>query len=158
MKQKQSALAFVLKGLIPYTRENLMLSFKPGAFFAELEKVSKYNQKTLRNAYYRGCKTGLIYNSSSSPKLTRRGIIKVQPYVTRKIQGAGRLIVIFDIPEADARLRRQLRKQLKEWQFEQIQKSVWATDMDYTRGLFELVEELGAGKYVEIYEGAKLSS
>jgi DNA-binding transcriptional regulator PaaX len=155
-RNKQSALVFVLKGLVPYTRENLMLSFKPKMFFAELEKVSKYNQKTLRNAYYRGFKTGLIQNSTTTPRLTKRGIIKVQPYITTKIKGKGRLVVIFDIPEVNAGLRQQLRKQLQDWQFEQIQKSVWATDLDYKEGLIDLIAELNAGRYVEIYEGARL--
>ena len=65
-------------------------------------------------------------------------------------------MVIFDIPEDEVGLRQRLRAQLKEWQFDQIQKSVWATDMDYRDALVGLITELSAEEYVEIYEGARL--
>lgn len=155
-RKKQSALIFVLKGLIPYSRENLMLAFSPNKFFNELEKISRYDQKVLRNAYYRGRKSGYITGTNTKPKMTRRGVIKIQPFVTTKLTHKGRLMIIFDIPENKAALRQQLRMQLKDWQFEQIQKSVWATDLDYREGLAELIEELHLGKYLQIYEGAKL--
>lgn len=65
-------------------------------------------------------------------------------------------MVIFDIPESSAAIRQRLRDLLKELEFKQIQKSVWSTEFDHRETLVEAIAELKAGKYVQIYEAAKL--
>lgn len=65
-------------------------------------------------------------------------------------------MVIFDVPEEELALRQRLRLQLKKWDFIQVQKSVWATDMDYKDHLIMFIDELGLRDCVEIYESAKL--
>ncbi|MGB4967425.1 MAG: hypothetical protein WBO35_04455 [Candidatus Saccharimonadales bacterium] len=66
---RHPALVYVLRGLFPPTRENLLLSFKPGLFFAELEKVSGYKKRTLQQTFYRARKQGLI-STHPVPHLT----------------------------------------------------------------------------------------
>ncbi len=57
---RRSPLVYVLVALVPYTQPNLLLAFKPGLFFIELEKVSRYKQATLKAAYWRAQRQGLI--------------------------------------------------------------------------------------------------
>ena len=45
---------------------------------------------------------------------------------------------------------------LKEWNFRQVQKSVWESDMDYEEPLIDVIAELKLGRYVEIFEGARI--
>jgi len=155
-RKKQSALVFILKGLMPYSRENLMLSFSPNRFFNELEKVSGYKQNTLKNAYWRAQKQGFIKETEKITKLTAKGIKEVRPFTAKRLGKNARLMVIFDIPELQAGKRRQLRDILKLWGFKQIQKSVWTTDRDHRTLLIELIADLNLGGCVEVYEGSRL--
>lgn len=153
---KNSALIFILKGFIPYTEENMLLAFKPTKFFNELEKISKYRKSTLKHAYWRARKDGLVEVSGKTAKLTDKGIALIKPFTAKKLSNKSRLMVIFDIPEDQGYRRQQFRNILKSWGFEQIQKSVWVTDVDYRGLLKEVIEELEITKFVEIYEGLRL--
>jgi DNA-binding transcriptional regulator PaaX len=155
-RKKQSALIFVLKAFIPYSRENLMLAYKPNKFFYELEKTSKYKQMTLKNAYWRAKKQGFIQESEELVRLTAKGQKEIQPFIAQKLSNNSKLMVIFDIPEQNAAKRRKFRDILKLWDFVQIQKSVWVTDSDYRELLIEAVAELSLSGCVEIYESNRL--
>lgn len=148
-------LFYVLKGLIPYTRENMLLSFRPGRYFDELEEVSGYPKQTIKTAYYRAKKSGYIEKGTSS-RLTNLGNQKLQPFLAKKLRGGGKLMVIFDIPREHNGLRRQFRALLKEWGFIKIQQSVWATSFDHVESVRTAVDELGLQDYVQLYEAAKL--
>ncbi len=154
--KKRSALTHVLMAFVPYSRENLMLAYKPSLFFNELEKSSGYRQDTLKNAYWRAQQRGYIKNTGRSPQLTASGLEEVRPFMAKHLGRKARLVVIFDVPEDSRAQRQQLRGLLKSWGFEQIQKSVWATDMDYRELLIEAVAELRLGGCVEIYESLRL--
>ncbi len=154
MRRKHSALVHILRALIPYTEENLLLSFSPNRFFNELEKSSGYNKSTLRNTYDRARRDGYI--NKQSPRLTKEGELKIQPFIATRLGGHGKLMVIFDVPEDRANDRRRLRTMLKEWNFRQVQKSVWESDMDYEEPLIDVIAELKLGRYVEIFEGARI--
>jgi len=149
-----SALKYVLLALVPYSRQNLMLSFKPNRFFYELEKQSRYSQKTLRQAYYRGQTRGFIEQSSA--RLTQKGRIEIQPYIATRLNDNVRIMVVFDVPEQKSAARQSLRLLLKSWGFTQVQKSVWSTDMDYLAALKEVIVELDIPGCVEIYESSRL--
>jgi hypothetical protein len=151
--QRRTALTEVLLALVPYTRQNLVLAQRPRRFFSELEQASDYSQATLRAAYRRALIKGLIDPQGTS--LTPIGLRSVQPFIAERLPG-GKLIVIFDIPESHASDRRQLRLFLKHWGFNQIQKSVWATDRDHRDALLDIVGKLKIGSYVELYEGVRL--
>lgn len=151
---KHSALKFVLLGLVPYSRQNLMLSFKPSNFFSELEKQTKYSERTLKQAYTRAQKRGLI--DSLQPKLTSAGYRQIQPFIAKRLKNEAQLMVIFDVPEVEAALRRKFRWILRGWGFQQVQKSVWISDMDYRAALKNVISDLGIYGYAEIYECSKL--
>lgn len=155
-RKKHSALIFVLKSMIPYSQENIMLGFKPNQYFNELEKVSGHKRATLKNAYWRAQQQGYLDSSGKQPKLSAKGLKEVQPFLAKHLGNQARLLVIFDVPENKRAARNQLRAQLNYWGFEQIQKSVWASDMDYRELLIETIGELQLGGCVEIYESVKL--
>lgn len=61
-------------------------------------------------------------------------------------------IVVWDIPENKRRLRDLLRRKLKEWKFEHVQKSVWVSKRNVTVRLRSLVKELEMGDWVIVIE------
>lgn len=60
-------------------------------------------------------------------------------------------IVIFDIPERHRKLRDALRYRLKEWQFKQMQKSVWVSKKDIVDELKSFIKEIGIENWVKIF-------
>lgn len=141
---------------MPYTRENLLLVYKPNKFFNELERSSQYSRPTLHNALWRAQKQGLIERENQIIRITEKGLQKIQPYTAKKLLREARLMVTFDIPEARADLRQRIRILLREWRFKQVQKSVWVSEYDYGKMLIKAVEEMKAEKYVQIFECARI--
>lgn len=152
----KSALVYILKGLIPYTDANLKLAFSPNRFFNDLEKISQYKKSTFKTTMWRAENRGYIRRVKNSYQLTELGKNKIKPYTAKKLEKEARLMIIFDIPENKAHLRNQLRWLLRQWDFYQIQKSVWATAKDYKKDLITAIEQLGLEDWVELYESAKL--
>lgn len=156
MSRKKSALTQVLLALIPYSKQNLLLSYSPNRFFNQLERESGYSVETLKTAYKRANKKGLLKENHQSPRLTKRGYREIWPFVATKLGSHAHLMVIFDVPEEFRGRRQKFRRLLKEWQFKQVQKSVWVTDMNYQEALLEVIDDLKLGSFVEIYESARL--
>ncbi len=67
-------------------------------------------------------------------------------------------VVIFDIPEEKRRIRDQFRRKLKHWGFKNWQQSVWVSKADVTDKLRALIEELGIGQWVAVFESGNVSS
>lgn len=149
---KKSALTHILLALIPYSRQNLLLSYSPNRFFNELERKSGFKTESLKVAYKRGMTRGLISEPVGKPQLTRLGLRHIQPFVAKKLSGKAILMVIFDIPEQKSTTRAHLRRLLKSWGFEQVQKSVWSTKKDYREALSETITELQLEEHVQLYE------
>lgn len=154
--RERSALVYVLIALIPYSKPNLLLAYKPALFFRELEKISKFKEKTLRAAYARVQRQGLIEEQKNLIRLTAKGKHKVMPFVAKNLDGLAYLMVIFDIPEDKINTRRKFRLILIGWNFRQVQKSVWMTGKDLRNEVVDVVKEMDLGEYVQIYESARL--
>ena len=154
--RERSALVYVLIALIPYSKPNLLLSYKPGLFYQELERISRYKEKTLKAAYERAQQQGLIERQENLVRLTAKGRRKIAPFVAENLGGSAYPMVIFDIPEDKINTRRKFRSVLIEWNFRQIQKSVWMTGKDLRDEVVEVVKEMNLGEYVQIYESARL--
>ncbi|MBL8121695.1 CRISPR-associated endonuclease Cas2 [Candidatus Saccharibacteria bacterium] len=153
--KKHPALIYVLRGLLPYTRENMLLSFKPSTFFYELERVSGFSENTLRSTYYRARRDGLIA-IDVVPILTEKGLRKVVPYEAKKLGNQARLIVLFDVPEHRVVTRNAFRRLLRGLGFEMVQQSVWVTDKDFRSILLDAVAEFDLKDCVEIHESVRL--
>ncbi|MEX1995532.1 MAG: hypothetical protein WD887_02030 [Candidatus Saccharimonadales bacterium] len=150
--RRKSALVFVLKALLPYSKENLILSFRPNRFFNELEKTSGYSQKTLRETSRRAQHQGLIEIKEKNLRLTALGERTARPYIASRLKGGGKLMIIFDIPENRSGARQQLRALLIKWDFKQVQKSVWITDYDHRDSIKYAVRELHLEGCARLYE------
>jgi DNA-binding transcriptional regulator PaaX len=152
---KHPAMIFMLRGLLPYTNENVLLSFKPSTFFYEMSKVSGHSEAALRNAYYRARKQDL-FSGNKIPRLTEKGLRKIAPFVAKKLGKDARLIVIFDIPEHRVAVRHSFRSLLKNLGFTMIQQSVWVTDTDHRKIVIEAIRDLGIETCVEVHESLRL--
>lgn len=155
-RKPKSALVYTLKALIPYSRENLLLSFSPNRFFNELERTSGYKRKTLNETVRRARRRGLIEQTDHGLKLTTLGERVTKPYTAIKLKNGARLMIIFDIPEDRALARKQLRWLLRKWGFKRTQKSVWVTSYDHRESVKLAVAELELSGCVELYECERL--
>lgn len=153
-----SATTHILLGLVPYTRQNLALSFHPNQFFNELERISGESSRTLRAAYVRAQQKGLINIDDTTISLSLQARQTVQPFIAELLPSGGQLMVIFDIPEDLSYLRQKLRRILKELSFKQIQQSVWMTDKDHRSIITETVGALELDAYVQLYEAVRLEN
>ncbi|HEU5004541.1 MAG TPA: hypothetical protein VFT49_00455 [Candidatus Saccharimonadales bacterium] len=154
--QPQTAMGFVLKALIPYSRQNMLLVFDSNTFFQELEKISRYKKRTLQNALYEAERRKLIEKQANAWRLTIEGQKNVRPFVAERLSDGAKLMVIFDIPEDMAVTRAKFRRTLKLWQFAQVQKSVWTTSLDHKQSIKDLVNEMDLEPYVQLYECSSL--
>lgn len=154
--RERSALVYLLVALIPYSKPNLLLTYKPRQFFWELEKASRYKKSTFQTAYSRGLKHGLIELHDNLPRISAKGLRKITPFIAQRLSSGARLMIIFDIPEDQFASRRKFRNILKMWQVEQVQRSVWITDRDYREELLEVIQELQLDNCVELHESARL--
>ena len=155
-KQHKSSLEYLLIALIPYSVSNLKLTFLPHRFFTDLEKISRSKEASLRSTMYRAKKQGLIEVKNSVPVLTEKGRTRIKPYIAKKLKKDVMLLVMFDIPEEERIKRRLLRRYLQALDFRQIQKSVWATDMDYRKEVRAYVDSLKLNDCIEVLEAAKI--
>ncbi len=151
LSKSTTTVQYILAALVPYTEANLKLVFKPSRFFADLEKISKRNNQTIKNAYYQLVKDGYVANGGAVPALTAKGARKLRLYQPELLDGA-ELFVIFDVPEQLKAKRQHLRLLLKELKFRQIQKSVWASPYDHREYFMSEVNRLDIQEYVLVYE------
>lgn len=136
---------------MPYTRANVKLTFKPSAFFDDLEKLSKMKRRTLQASYYRAIRQGLVTIESGQPHISEEGLRLLRPFKPLKLTQS-KLMVIFDIAERDRFKRQQLRLLLRELRFTQVQRSVWQSSFDSRDHLLEAIQQLGLSDEVLIYE------
>lgn len=68
-----------------------------------------------------------------------------------KWDGKWRLI-IFDVPEKRRATRDVLRRKLKDWQFVQLQQSVWGTKKNCTKILRNFIKSVGIEDWVMVVE------
>jgi len=161
----------MLEALIPYTKANLKLSFKPNSFFNELERIDRqkawqkqkanqqhtYKKENLRNAFYRAKAKGfIVMDEAGNPRLTDLGRKFIQPYMPKKLGKSAKLLIIFDIPEPERYKRRHLRTLLKELKFSKVQQSVWSTSYDHREIIEAEIKALSLQKYVQVYEALKI--
>ena len=154
--KRTSTTYYVLSALVPYTESNTALSFKPATFFKELAKRHGAQEQVVRNAYQRAMQKDLILRSENGlPQLTAKGQRQLAPFHAKSLPNA-ELMVIFDIPEEAAAKRQRFRRYLREFEFVQIQKSVWTTHLDCTQYIKQAAEELKITEYVRLFESKNI--
>jgi hypothetical protein len=154
--KEKSLIKELLLALVPYTRQNTLLVFKPNQFFNELERNSGYPKDKLRKTYYRAKQEKIITIDRDRPILSLKGRQIVQPFIANKLSNNAQLMVIFDIPEEYAGRRQRLRNLLKQLDFKQIQLSVWMSDKDHQAIIFESIVELELQQWAQVYEASRI--
>ncbi len=162
MSTNKSTLVYVLKSLVPYTDENLKLTYHPNAFFNELERMSErkmgrhISTATIRTTYYRAKNQSLIFvGDSGKPSLSHLGKRKIEVFKPNRLPKS-KLLVTFDIPETERQKRRILRQTLRELKFTQVQQSVWVSNYDGREMLIKDIEYLDIKNNVNLYEAFKI--
>lgn len=153
-KKYHSPAHYILSSLVPYTEANLKLSFKPNLFFNDLEKLDeiKASKNAVKSSYYRLIKKKFIeIDSNGIPRLTEKGFRKTKAFKPKKLKDA-KLMIIFDIPEAESSKRKRLRVLLKELSFTQVQKSVWMSEFDHREYIRAEIKDFELEGCVELLE------
>lgn len=158
VKKQHSLTTQLLLALVPYTRQNLLLTFKPNQFFNELERTSRQPVVTIRTTYKRAVRRGLVQVTNNQVKFSLQARQTVQQFIAPTLPSGAQLMVIFDIPESMAHLRQKFRRVLRLLGFRQVQQSVWLTDKDHREILAETIDELGINDYAQLYEAAQLTT
>ena len=65
-------------------------------------------------------------------------------------------MIIFDIPENQRKVRTWIRNQIKDWDFEMIQKSVWIGYGPLPKEFTERLKNLGVNDGVKIFNLQKI--
>ena len=156
LNKDKTILQNLLLALLPYTKQNLQLVFMPNKFFNELEKSSGLSKTRLRESYDRAIRDKIIIRTEYAMSLSLRGKQIVQPFVAEIIKNNAKLMVIFDVPENFAGRRQRFRNILKHLNFQQIQLSVWMSDMDHRQILFESIEDIEIQQWVQLYEASEI--
>lgn len=155
-RKEYSTVEYILLSLIPYSRPNLMLAYKPNAFFNELERISRRKKPTLQSSLSKAIRSGYIKRINGVPVLSKKGRQKVSRLNAKRLKKDVYLMVAFDIPEELRAKRRRLRAFLKFRDFRQAQKSIWISPFDHSEEIKSLIDELQIGDFVDIYECAQL--
>lgn len=93
--------------------------------------------------------------SAEGEKFASRLKLKLELAKARRWDGGWRLL-IFDIPEKTRGKRDFFRRELNNFGFYPLQKSVWAYPHQLPEDFFELWEELNFGKEVILVEASKI--
>jgi len=137
-------------------------------FLQRLGKKSS-ERKKLQDAFKRLKKSQLVIlreeNGAFFVELTEKGrrtVQKIQfqdlsPQKSSRWDGVWR-IVIFDIPNKKKAAREVFRKKLKEWEFYQLQESVWVCLWPCAKELEILVESYGIESYVNMIEARRIKN
>lgn len=158
MKRLSPSTKYLLQAFIPYTDANIQLAFKPAAFFDELGKKSKVKERSLRSAYYRAIKSGLLeIDDYGIPRLTNAGRLQIKLYRPKKLPTGAKLMIIFDIPETERYKRNHLRSLLKELSFKKVQQSVWVSQYDHREIVAAEIKEYKLQEYVYLFEALQIN-
>lgn len=96
-----------------------------------------------------------VYRITSWGKTKLIYSIPLARYTGKKWDGIWRL-VSFDIPEKEAKLRKWLRKKLKELGFGMLQESLWLIPHDLGQVFEEFIEHENLKDYIVIWEGKRI--
>lgn len=128
-------------------------SIRKKILWERVQKRRKISQSVYYQSIYRLKRRGILEDKNNIFSLSQKGKISFQdPY--RKVKDepskSNKILIIFDIPETKRKVRTWIRNQIKEWDFEMVQKSVW---IGYGPLPKEFTERL---KFLKVNEGVKV--
>jgi len=96
--------------------------------FELVQKKRRLNKQLFNNNLYRLKNKGVLnFDSDKNILINRNGLNQYIAFslIQDKPVGDTKIMVLFDIPEKKRKIRNWVRLQLKLWEFEMIQQSVW---------------------------------
>ena len=122
-------------------------------------KLARYKKGTVRTALYRLRKKGYLKNSSVGWSATKRGkawkknkgLKKYLPSPFEK-NSPQNSIISFDIPVRKRALRNWLREQIKIFDYEMLQQSLWIGPGPLPVNFLNRLENLGIRKNIKIFK------
>lgn len=118
----------------------------------ERAEKRKYSKNAFYQSVYHLKKRGII-SIKDDVVILSRGYIKKSPvFISTKEKGSTiDILLAFDIPESKKRSRDWLRAQLRFWEFEMIQKSLWRGKGPLPKEFRERLKALGIDDSVRIF-------
>lgn len=116
----EELIAFLLSSKSHQIRRRILYKFAKERF--EIEK------SICRQNIYRLKKNGFLEQNKDIFSISSKGkahYTNKYRHIREKIEKKNKIIFIFDIPENKRKTREWIRNQIKFWDFEMIQKSVW---------------------------------
>jgi DNA-binding transcriptional regulator PaaX len=118
-----------------------------------VQKRRKLNKQLFNNNLYRLKNKGILNFDSNKDIVINKSNLK-QHTLFRTIQekpsGDTKVMILFDIPEKKRKIRNWLRLQLKLWDFEMLQQSVWMGKGPLPKEFVERLRLFGVDKGVKI--------
>jgi len=128
-------------------------------------EFKKYKRESVKVALSRLHKKGYINNSASGWSMSKKGIERLREtrllsYISSpfKKDSATSMIISFDIPEKDRRIRHWLRNQLKIFGYKMLQQSLWLGPSPLPLSFLKRLEDLKIRKNVKTFKITKSNS
>ncbi len=120
-----------------------------------VQKKRMLNKQVFNNNLYRLKNKGILDFDSKKDIIINKNNLKLHTLFTKikeKPAGDTKVMVLFDIPERKRKTRNWLRLQLKLWDFEMLQQSVWLGKGPLPKEFTTRLNLLGIEKCVKIFK------
>jgi len=129
-------------------------SIRKKILWEQVQKRRRISNATYRQSIYRLRERGLIETKKDTLFLSEKGKkVFLDPY--KKIKTSplrnNKILIIFDIPEPKKKVREWIRNQIKDWDFEMVQKSVWIGYGPLPEEFSKRLKLLGVSDNVKVY-------
>ena len=118
-----------------------------------MQKRRGLSKQVFNNNLYRLKDKGILsYNSEKNIIINKNNLKQYTIFRTIEEKPAGdiKVMVLFDIPEKKRKIRNWLRSQLKIWDFEMIQQSVWLGRGPLPKEFTDRLQAFGINKCVKV--------
>ncbi|MCC6323165.1 hypothetical protein IT400_00030 [Candidatus Nomurabacteria bacterium] len=122
-----------------------------------VQKKKKKNRQVFLNNLHRLNKKGIIGFKDNNILINRKEVNKYFLFrnIKTKPTGDTQILVLFDIPEKQRKIRNWLRLQLKLWDFKMIQQSAWVGDGPLPKEFVDHIKLLNIKNCVKVFKLSK---
>ena len=139
----------------------LLSSRSSGSFRSILWERAKerrnFDRRTFSQNIYRLKKRGIISTDKEYIKLIKSDKFFISQVRVRnkKPIGTEKVLISFDIPETKKNTRDWLRKQLKDWEYKMIKKSLWLGKGPLPEEFYSHIRLLGIKENIKVFKISK---
>ncbi|MDP2788986.1 MAG: CRISPR-associated endonuclease Cas2 [bacterium] len=121
-------------------------------------KLKRYREESISNAlsrlrkkgYLNHNQSGWILTSKGTKRLKKRRLLSYMPSPFKRSQSAN-MIISFDIPEKDRKIRNWLRNQIKNFGYKMLQQSLWIGPGPLPVEFIKRLEDLSIRKNIKTF-------